>query len=295
MPNWPVVVTNACARRCADEFGIAEQGAKAWLSGLIVERGQITSQLPPPLHNRRSPSGQFLLVDGMLALTLAADREGRAQWIATNCLVLPEYRKQYGVAADVDPFALTGHDLLRHVHLSMHAVERFQERCGADPRPEVAAQQLVHALAPTVRASRRPPAWCRTSRQDFYLVAADEFCLPVSRQGSAGKAFEATTCMHRASDLFLLAGPDLAARVSVPAHFAETVGAAFARGAQLSWHAPPWAPAAPAGTRFWVHFTDRLAAALTWHPDEDSTPLALVSVAERRTLLDRIRSLFART
>jgi hypothetical protein len=232
----------------------------------------------------------------MVALPLAADRNGRPQWIATSCLVFPAYRRR-GTGPAPDPFTLTGPRLLAEVNFTEHAIHRFQQRCGGSPDPRVAAGQLATVLGPDVRATRRPPAWCRTRPADFYLVAWDEMCLPMSRHGSAGKAFDATTCIHRAADLFVTYGPALAAYCTLDptgippgSPDAATINAVFATGAgRLSWHPPTWAAREPAA-RFWVLFTGGLAAPVAWHPDAPR-PLTVLRLARRRTLLDRLRSL----
>jgi len=199
MQDRPVVVTNACADQCAREFGLpGREQARAWLTGLVRERGRVTGDLPAALRGRRSPSGYFCVVDGVVALPLAADRDGTAQWIATGCLVFPGYRRAHGAAPAADPFTLTGTALLQHVHFTAHAVQRFQERCGGDRDPDVAQRQLVAVLGSGVSARRRPPAWCRTRPADFYLVAGQDLCLPMAREGSDGKAFDALTCLYRA-------------------------------------------------------------------------------------------------
>lgn len=290
----PIVVTNACADNCAREFGFGGcDQAQAWLATLIRDHGKITNRLPTPVERRRSPSGYFLLVDDVLILPLAADREGRAQWIATNCVLFPDYRRRHGAARDVDPFVLDGTALLSQVNITAHAVERFQQRCQANPNPQVAEAELLHILATDVRAVPRPPEWCRTAKADFYLVAHNEFCLPVSRQGSGGKAFDALTCMHRASDLLLLDGPSLARVCFIdPRTFADderrnVIATAFEHGASLSWHRPAWVK--PDGrARFWVVFSDRLVAPVAWEPDRPGRLLVILGLAERRTLIQRV-------
>ncbi|MGH3326780.1 MAG: hypothetical protein ACRDPT_03105 [Streptomycetales bacterium] len=295
MLGWPIVVTNRCADSCLSEFGLADrESARGWLYDLIAKRGQVTAELPPPMQGRRSPSGYFCLIDGMLVLPLAADRDGRAQWIATNCLAFPDYRRRYGTAAQVDPFTLAGPALLAQVNFTDHAVRRFQERCAAHPDPSVAARQLVATLAPVAQAVPRPPAWCRTQPADFYLVAGDEFCLPMSRHGSGGKAFDAKTCIHRASDLFQLRGPALAAACRIGPGALPDTGAtteldhAFVAAGSLSWTPPRWAPREPRA-RFWVLFSPRLVAPVAWEPDA-SRPLVLLSLVRRRSLWERIRT-----
>ena len=294
MYGWPVVVTNACADRCATEFGLAgREPAREWLTRLVGERGRITDQLPAPMRGRRSKSGYFCVIDGMLVLPLAADRLGNPQWIATNCLAFPDYRRRYGTTAAVDPFPLSGTALLAQVNFTEHAVQRFQQRCGGHPDPLLAREQLNAALGPGTRATRRPPAWCRTQPADFYLVAGDEYCLPMSRDGSGGKPFDAKTCIHRASDLFAARGPALASYCrldpdTIPpgSEDAETVVAALRSAGLLSWHQPPWAKPEPRA-RFWILFTGRLAAPVAWHPDAPQ-PLTVLSLAHRRSLLARL-------
>lgn len=189
---------------------------------------------------------------------------------------------------------LEGTALLNQVNISAHAVERFQQRCQASPDPQVAEAELLNTLAAGVRAVLRPPAWCRTAKADFYLVAYNEFCLPVSRQGSGGKAFDALTCMHRANDLFLLDGPSLARVCFIdPKTFAadderrEAIATAFQNGARLSWHRPAWVKP-DWRARFWVIFSDRLVAPVAWHPDRPSRQLVILGLAERRTLIQRV-------
>ncbi len=75
--DWPIVVTNRCADACAEALAIpGRESARAWLLEVIAERGVFAERLPEPMSGRRSLSGQFLLVDGVLALRLAADRDG---------------------------------------------------------------------------------------------------------------------------------------------------------------------------------------------------------------------------
>jgi hypothetical protein len=297
MNNAPVVVTNSCADACAADLGLPDrETARAWLQSLIYERGQITADLPPPMRGRRSPSGYFCLIDGMLVLPLAADRQGRAQWIATSCQVFPEYLHRYRASPDIDPFTLTGAALLSHVNFTEHAVRRFQERCGAHPDLAVATQQLAAALGPGVRATRRPPRWCRTQPADLFLVAGDEFCLPASTHGSRGKAIDIKTCIHRASDLFALHGRDLAARTQlspdIPAEGRAALADAFNAGGSLSWTRPLWANPEPSA-RFWVLYPGKLAAPAAWNPDAGK-PLTLLALTRHRNILARLLSWAAR-
>jgi len=299
MENWPIVVTNRCADACMREFGLTDREiAREWLYRVIVERGRVSDRLPAPVARLRSRSGHFMVADGMVVLPLVADRDGTTRWIATDCKVFPDYRRRHGAAADVEPFTLAGRDLVRHVNFTGHAVERFQQRCAGHPDPAVARQQLRQVLSRDARAVRTPPTWCTTRRADFYLVAADEYVLPMSRNGSAGFAFDALTCIHRASDLFALRGPHLAARcrfshATLPAGSPRraTLEAALAAGCHLSWYRPPWAPDHPMA-RFWVVASPTFAAPAAWQPDHGSHPLTLLDVAERLPLLTRVRRWF---
>lgn len=291
--DWPIVVTNRCADACAAAFGIAGRDrARAWLHNQIGNRGTVTDHLPAPVAGRRSPSGFFLLVPDTLVLPLAEDRDGAPQWIATNCLAFPAAR---GGAAAVDPLRLAGRDLLDQVNVLPHAVQRFQQRAGGDPVPELAHRQLLATIAPTVRATARPPSWCRTRAADFYLVAGDEdeFCLPCRAAGGP-RPFDVITCIHRATDLFALDGAGLGARCRFdPAEFppnsreALALRAAFEQGGRLSWHRPPWARRR-ADARWWIVFDDRRAAAVAWQPDRRDRPLLVLGMAARRSLLARL-------
>jgi hypothetical protein len=290
----PIVVTSRCADSCAVELGLDRERARKWVAGLIFDHGRVTDRLPSPVAGRRSPSGFFALVDGVIVLPLAEHRNGSGEWVATNCLFFPDYRRRYGVAADIDPFTVTGSALLRHVNLSSQAVEHFQQHCAGDPDPAVAEAELLKILAPRVHAVRQPPDWCRTGEADFYLVANDEFCLPMSRNGSRGKAFDALTCLHRAGDLFGLDPAALARHCRLdPAAFPETgpereiLAGAFRQPAVLSWHRPRWVPSDPRA-RFWIVFSDRLAAPVAWEPDLVDQPLFVLGLVERRSWLRRV-------
>ncbi|WP_258904004.1 hypothetical protein [Actinokineospora sp. UTMC 2448] len=77
MSEWPIVVTNRCADACAEAFGLAGRDqARAWLSDLVANNGEITDRLPTPVAGRRRPSGHFVLVENVLILPLAHDRDG---------------------------------------------------------------------------------------------------------------------------------------------------------------------------------------------------------------------------
>jgi hypothetical protein len=296
--DWPIVVTNRCADACAETLGLGtREHARAWLQDLIAHRGVVTKRLPEPMSGRRSPSGQFLLVDGVLVLPLAADRDGEHKWIATNCLVFPGHRASGG---QVDPFALRGRELLEQVNLLSHAVDRFQQRCGGSPDPQRARAELVERLAPTVRAQQRPPAWCGTRPAEFYLVAGehDEYCLPC-RNGSGSRPFDATTCIHEATDLFALTKAQLAARCRVepsalPERGRHQLAAAFKSSGSLTWHKPRWARGNSKAT-WWIVFDGRVAAPVSWDPGKTARPLLVVGLTDGRSLLARLFSRFRRS
>lgn len=157
-------------------------------------------------------------------------------------------------------------------------------------------------IATTVRASRRPPAWCSTRPADFYLVAGtgDEFCLPC-RTGSGARAFDVITCIHRAGDLFTLNPIRLAAHcrlepTALPpdSRQARLITDAFHFGGRLSWHKPRWArPHATA--KWWIVFHNRLAAPVAWRPEVEDTPLLVLDLADHRPLLIRWLSRLRRT
>ncbi len=296
--EWPIVVTNRCADACAEAFGLAgREQARAWLRDLVDEDGEITDRLPAPVAGRRSPSGQFVLVEGVLILPLANDRDGAAQWIATNCITFPDARRPATTAEQVDPFRLTGRDLLNRVNLLPHAIERFQQRGGGHRVPERARQELLDKIAPTVRAEPRPPRWCSTRPADFYLVAGsdDEFCLPC-RAGSGARAFDVTTCIHRAGDLFSLGPTGLAARCQLDpdalppgSRQARLITHSFRYSGRLSWHKPRWTRPHP-DAKWWIVFNNGIAAPVAWQPEIDDTPLLLLAIADHRPWLIRLLS-----
>jgi hypothetical protein len=243
-------------------------------------------------------------VAGVVALPLAADRDGEPKWIATNCLVFPGYRETTAEVGVVDPFSVRGLDLLAQVNLLPHAIERFQQRCGGSPHRQRARQELVERLAPTVRAQRRPPAWCGTRPAAFYLVAGarDEYCLPC-RGGSGGRPFDATTCIHQAGDLFMLTPPQLAARcrldpVALPAGSRERrmFTEAFEFSGRLSWHRPRWSRARNEPVvAWWIVFDRRIAAPVAWEPTDVDQPLLVLGLADHRPWLIRLSSLLRRS
>ncbi|MGH3729118.1 MAG: hypothetical protein ACRDTU_10235 [Micromonosporaceae bacterium] len=299
MRDWPVVVTNQCAEVAAEKFGLAHADrARTWLYQVIKQRGQVTHELPPPVATLRSGSGYFMVADDVVVLPLMPAKDGTARWIATDCAVFPSYRRRGG-AATVDPFQLSGADLVQHVGFSRRAVEQFQERSPADPNPEIAREELRDLLAADSRATAKPPAWCRARNADFYLVSGDEYVLPMSRQNSSGYEFEALSCVHRAGVLFGLRGADLAARCRFGgAIFAASSSkeflAALSDAGRLSAHRPSWAKAHPAA-RFWVIASDTLAAPAAWQHHHTRQPLLVLDVAERLVWRERLRRTIGRT
>ncbi|PWW61859.1 hypothetical protein [Actinokineospora spheciospongiae] len=192
--DWPIVVTDRCADACADAFGFGDrERARDWLTDAIADRGEVTETLPGPVRGRRSPSGYFLLVPGSFVLPLAPYRRAPEHWAATNCVPFPRSRSRE------DPLTLRGNALLSLVHFLPHAVERFQERAGADPDPAVALAQLLDRISPTVRATRRSPSWSGTRDADFYLVAGpgDEYCLPCRVGAHETRPYDVITCIIR--------------------------------------------------------------------------------------------------
>lgn len=296
MRDWPVVVTNQCADACQRQFGLAHRdGARQWLYQVIDQRGKVTDQLPEPVARVRSSSGFFMVAHDVVVLPLAAASDGTARWIATDCKVFPTYQPRYRKAAGtgVDPYRLRGGDLVRHVHLSQNAVVHYQQRCDGDPDPMIAGEELREILARDGRAMPAPPAWCGTAgRADFYLVATDEYVLPMSRRGTRGYSFEALDCLHRAAELFALRGPDLAARCRYDG-FAALPGrrdgliAALRRGGQLSWRRPRWVRGYRS-VRLWIIAGPRLAAPVVWQPADPDTPLLVLDVMERLSPYARV-------
>ncbi len=213
MRDWPVVVTNRCAEACAEEFGLGHRdGARAWLYKIIQQRGHVTDHLPEPVARLRSGSGYFMVANDVVVLPLVKASDGTARWIATDCKVFPSYRERHSNTAKVDPLRLTGAPLVRQVNFTRRAVERYQQLCDGDPNLDLAREDLRAILSRDARAVGEPPAWCRTDKAEVYLVSADEYVLPLSRNGTAGFAFDALGLAHRASELFSLDGRDLIRR-----------------------------------------------------------------------------------
>ncbi|GLW77021.1 hypothetical protein LV79_001016 [Actinokineospora globicatena] len=279
----PVVVTKRCLDACVGVFGFGgREEAREWLEGVIAAEGVVTDRLPEEVVGRRSPSGYFLVAGRKFVLPLAEDRDGAGQWIATNCLGFP--RK-----STVDLTGLRGVDLLAEVTVLPHAVERFQQRGGGHRDPDRAHKELYAALAPTVRAVRKPPGWCRTRAADLYLVAGehDEFCLPC-RAGSGKRPYDVITCIHRAGDLF---GKPLGAKVCEVAvepdsKAARLVHRGLRKGGRLSWHRPAWVKVAKPA-KWWLVFNNRTAAVVRWEPGS-ARPLVLTHVVDGRSLLVRL-------
>ncbi|MGH3748407.1 MAG: hypothetical protein ACRDT8_13530, partial [Micromonosporaceae bacterium] len=204
----------------------------------------------------------------------------------------------YGVSGDVDPFQLTGAHLLRHVNLSAHAVKRFQRLGAAHPNQGIARAQLRRALAADAHAVRRLPSWCAPAKTpddaDFYLVASDEYVLPISRKRSGGLAFEALTCIHRASDLFALRGARLASRCRIggaaldaDSRRRQLLLTALTADGKLSWHRPEWAHENDTA-RFWAVSSLDVAAPVVWRPEDERRPLIIMDIVERLSPLQRM-------
>jgi hypothetical protein len=120
----------------------------------------------------------------------------------------------------------------------------------------------------------------------------------MARNGSAGYAFDALTCIHRASDLFTLGGRELIKRCRMSSTVAEprrkVLLERMTPQARLSWRRPRWAPLHPSA-RFWLLVSPHLAAALAWQPERAARPLLILDVAVKPSLIDRLRRrLFAR-
>jgi hypothetical protein len=293
-----VIITNACADRCAKQLGITREKARTWLSGLIGQ-GRVTAELPPPHTGKRSRSGRFLLVDEVLALPLIIGDRG--DFLANGCFFYPEWLKSNGLGgADVDPFRLRGRKLLTNIRFSGHCVQRYQERCGGDPDEHVALLQLGEALAADAHAVRKRPDWARSrNTADFFLVADDEYCLPVQRYASDGKAFEALTLLHRSGPLFELSGKSLefACRFTDPVIRAAKEAAgpgrdpvawlrqAVVTSGALSWHPPAGQRPYPKA-RFYLH-AGGYYLPLAWEKDARRPLTALALRRSRVSLLRR--------
>lgn len=288
LDDWPVVVTNRCAERCAAAMGLGSQReARDWLTRQLPD-GYVTQELPARMGRRRSPSGYFLVIDDVVVLPLAEDRQNRRQWIATDCIVAA---REHG-GARIDPYALTGRELVQHADITRHAVERFQQRCGAPQNLDLARTQLVRWLATTACAVPRSPSWCRTEQADFFVVADDELCLPARWGGGGGQPFSLTTCIHRSDDLFELGPAELMRkcrinRTRIAPHDPAVLSRAIAATGRLSWHHPRWV-AHVQDARFWILLNEECVLQVSWDPGA-ARPLTVVGVAERRMLLAGLR------
>ena len=298
MRDWPVVVTNRCAEACAEEFGLGHRdGARAWLYKIIQQRGHVTDHLPEPVARLRSGSGYFMVANDVVVLPLVKASDGTARWIATDCKVFPSYRERHSNTAKVDPLRLTGAPLVRQVNFTRRAIERYQQLCDGDPNLDLAREDLRAILSRDARAVGKPPAWCRTDKAEVYLVSADEYVLPLSRNGTAGFAFDALGLAHRASELFSLDGRDLIRRCrmssTVEKPRREMLLERITPAARLSWRRPRWAPVHPSA-RFWLMALPRLAAPVAWQPDKPDRPLLILDVVGPPSLLDRLRRRLSR-
>ncbi|MFA1546173.1 hypothetical protein [Actinomadura chokoriensis] len=227
-------ITDAAARQAAADLGWTPVQARAFLEKQVPSAGRVVTsdQLPAPYKGRRSKTGRFLLIDGVLILPLAVDERDASGFAATGCVVLDAYLRANGRGKrHIDPFALTGAELVDQVRLTEHAVKRYQQRTDGPADPKAAEEQMRWVLGKDARAVRRRPRWTNSSNTaDFFLIAGgndgeEEFCLPISRQGGGAKPFEALTCLHRSMPLFELSSAELARRVA----FSKEVLAAFDR------------------------------------------------------------------
>ena len=80
--QWPVEITDKCVELCAAamRFGSRAQ-ARTWLLSQLSQGGDIVDHLPEPLSGRRSPSGYFFLIDGVMALPLADLIADQRKWL----------------------------------------------------------------------------------------------------------------------------------------------------------------------------------------------------------------------
>lgn len=295
-----VVITNKAADQAALALGMTRDRARAWLD-TTKQDGTITERLPAPHSGRRSPSGFFLLVGGVLVLPLAQDRDGSGAWIATGCIFFPAWLRDRGLGGKtVDPFRLQGAALAEQIRLSAHAVQRFQQRAEGHRDLRTAEEQLRRALSRDARAVRKRPEWYRSQTpNDFYVIAGDgEYCLPMRRHASDGKPFEATTFLHQATWLFELAPADLVGfcRFTPAAlHDAEALAEALAGAAQkpglwlaaqvaatgrLSWR-PPAGHRRHPQARFYLH-AGQVLLSVDW--DKQARPPLIVVAVDRLRL-----------
>lgn len=296
MDDWPVVVTNRCAERCATAMKLgSRREARDWLTRQLPD-GYVTRELPAGMGRPRSPSGYFLVIDDLVVLPLAEDRQNQRQWIATDCIAATGGRR----GARIDPYGMSGSELVQYADITRHALERFHERCGAPKNLDLARTQLVRWLvASTARAVPRSPSWCRTGHADFFVVADDELCLPARWGGGGGQAFSLTTCIHRAGDLFELGPVELMRRCRInrtrtAPHDPAVLSRAIAASGRLSWHHPRWVVHVQ-DARFWILVNEGCVLQVSWDP-EAARPLTVIGVAKRRAWLAGfrrwVRSLF---
>jgi hypothetical protein len=291
-----VVITNKAADQAALALGMNRDRARAWLEE-TKQGGTITDRLPAPHSGRRSPSGFFLLVKGVLVLPLAQDRDGSGAWIATGCIFFPAWLRGRGLGTETpDPLTLRGAALADQIRLSAHAVQRFQQRADAHRDVRTAEEQLRQALSQDARAVRKRPEWYRSQTpDDFYVIAGDgEYCLPMRRHASDGRPFEATTFLHQATRLFELAPADLVGLCHfTPAalHDAEALAGAarqpgpwlaaqIAATGRLSWQ-PPRGHRRHPQARFYLH-AGQVLLPVDW--DKQARPPLIVLAVDRLRL-----------
>ena len=299
MRNWPVVVTKRCADACAAQLGLSRSdSARTWLYKLIQQRGTVTRKPPASVPKLRSKSGYFLVAQGVAVLALVAASDGTARWIATDCKILPSYRKRFVPDEDADPFELTGADLVRQVRLSKPAVTQFQQYCDGTPSLDAAQRELIAVLNRDAVAVRQPPDWCPAPEADFYVVSGDEYVLPVVKRSSQ-PGFVAVGCLHRATTLFDLKGKALLDRcrldpaANVDQRSWEAFTDATVRSGELSWRRPRWARPHP-GARLWVVAGSTMVAPVTWRHDDHQQTLVVLDVQRRLPLVNRLRTVSLR-
>jgi hypothetical protein len=140
-----VGITDTAAAQAARDLGCTQAQARAFLEKQAPGGRVVASdQLPPPYRGKRSQTDRFLLIDHMLALPLAMDRRDPSGFSATGCLIFKEYLRANGRARPApDPYTLSGVKLMEQVRLSEHAVQRYQQRAGGHPNPNMPATRCV--------------------------------------------------------------------------------------------------------------------------------------------------------
>ncbi|MBH0781592.1 hypothetical protein [Nocardia bovistercoris] len=285
LPGFAIVVTDSCADAAAEVFGVGDrERAREWVLRVVAEEGEVAEALPP-IFGQRDESGWYLVAENLLALPLASevDRGGHRRWVATDC---------YGSSRQhvIDPYALTGAELIEQIAVTVQAVERFQRYGGGDSDPVVARRQLVDVLALSARADRTAPDWWRSpTAAEFYLSAGqdDSMCLPC-RACDGVRPYTATTFMHRAADLFALRGIELGTRCRAdPLRFPpggpaeQRLFRLLAKDSRLSWHKPDHVPAEDRA-EWWVSITPGLAASVAWEPHDPARPLVVLGLWDVR-------------